>query len=394
LYFNQGLPFGFFLLTLPILLREQGASATLIGGLMLLALPWTLKVLWAPWVDRDGLRIRWILGLQVALLGTLAALAFTINPWLVALGVFAINALIATQDIAVDGMAYRMLSPAERGWGNSIQAAAYKVGMLVGGGLLPALTLGDQAATGWHPTMLALAALCLPALAIAFMLREPMREEASTPRPSDDAQGLAKLRELVMRLSRLPGARWVILFVIFSKFGDNLGTGMFRVFLVDHGWAASRIAAVTGGYGLVASITGSLLMAIPLARLSRGGAFLTVAIAQAVLQAGVGFAALGWVPESQWAALIVVEHFVSGAVTTVLFTLLMDFTPAEMPGSGFTALTVLSSAGMGLGSMLGGVIVDLSGFSLNFFLAGAACLLPVVFIKPALESRSKLELTS
>jgi MFS family permease len=58
LYLAQGLPYGFFTQALPVLMREQGASLTLIGATSLLYLPWVLKFLWAPAVDAFGTRRR------------------------------------------------------------------------------------------------------------------------------------------------------------------------------------------------------------------------------------------------------------------------------------------------------------------------------------------------
>ena len=69
LYFSQGLPFGFFTQALPVLLRQRGVDLGMIGLTSLLALPWALKFLWAPLVDRHwlpsiGRRRSWILPLQ------------------------------------------------------------------------------------------------------------------------------------------------------------------------------------------------------------------------------------------------------------------------------------------------------------------------------------------
>ena len=52
LYCAQGLPSGLLAHSLPVLLRQHGVDLAWIGLLKLLALPWLLKVLWAPWVDR------------------------------------------------------------------------------------------------------------------------------------------------------------------------------------------------------------------------------------------------------------------------------------------------------------------------------------------------------
>ena len=52
LYWAQGLPVGFMTHALPVILRMQGVSLAHIGGFGLLMLPWSIKILWAPWIDR------------------------------------------------------------------------------------------------------------------------------------------------------------------------------------------------------------------------------------------------------------------------------------------------------------------------------------------------------
>ncbi len=54
LYWAQGLPVGFMTHALPVILRAQGVSLAHIGGFGLLMLPWSIKVFWAPLVDRFG----------------------------------------------------------------------------------------------------------------------------------------------------------------------------------------------------------------------------------------------------------------------------------------------------------------------------------------------------
>src|SRR5688572_21944993 len=80
LYFAQGLPYGFFVQALPAIMREHGYSLSKIGLVALLAMPWALKFLWAPVVDRKwwprlGRRRTWILAMQLAGVCTLALLA-------------------------------------------------------------------------------------------------------------------------------------------------------------------------------------------------------------------------------------------------------------------------------------------------------------------------------
>ena len=148
LYFAQGLPFGLFTQALPVMMRQQGYSLESIGLSNLLALPWVLKFLWAPWIDRiSGPRRRVIVPLNVVAAGLLAALAVVSPGAMVPLivTVFLCNLAAATQDIATDALAVESLPPAERGIGNGVQVAGYRLGMVLGGGAL--VQLFD--AKGW-----------------------------------------------------------------------------------------------------------------------------------------------------------------------------------------------------------------------------------------------------
>src|SRR4051812_26558558 len=148
LYLVQGLPYGFQVTVLPLYLRAHGTSRTAIGFLGALALPWMFKALWAPLVDRFGWarlgrRKSWIVPLQlllaaVAMAGAEAADRDELVPLLAV--VLVMNLCAATQDIAVDGLAVDILERRELGFGNIMQVAGYKVGMLVSGGVLLALS--------------------------------------------------------------------------------------------------------------------------------------------------------------------------------------------------------------------------------------------------------------
>ncbi|MCK5881356.1 MAG: hypothetical protein KAG18_05720, partial [Sinobacterium sp.] len=142
LYFAQGLPSGILAKALPPLMREYGVSLSLIGALKLLALPWFLKFLWAPFVDQRSSRRRWIIALQssvipLLLLLSLFPLESLMNQylWLFLGALLLINTLSATQDIATDGLTASTLHESQLGIANTIQVAAYKVGLILGGSL-------------------------------------------------------------------------------------------------------------------------------------------------------------------------------------------------------------------------------------------------------------------
>jgi PAT family beta-lactamase induction signal transducer AmpG len=111
--FSCGLPL---LLTITVLqawMKEEGVDLTVIGMMALVGLPYTLKFLWAPFLDRFtlpflGRRRGWLLVAQAALMVSISGLGFTApgkSPWMVAVIAFLVTFFSASQDIVVD--AYR-----------------------------------------------------------------------------------------------------------------------------------------------------------------------------------------------------------------------------------------------------------------------------------------------
>ena len=227
LYFAQGLPSGLIAKALPVLLREQGVSLSVIGFTSALALPWALKFAWAPFVDRYGSRKRWLLVLNCVTMGLMLLVASRdFAAWVDALPLllavlFCMNLVSATQDIATDGYAVSTLKPEWRGLGNSIQVVGYKLGMVVGSGALLWLT----ARQGWQMSYGSLACLMLLViLPVLFMDDLPAgARQAATHTQWHGVRGYVRLfRDFVMR----PGLGWWLLTVALYKFGDSLGSRM------------------------------------------------------------------------------------------------------------------------------------------------------------------------
>src|SRR5678816_4220331 len=183
LYFAQGLPFGFFTIVVPAMLRQSGQSLKTIAlASLLLTLPWLLKFMWAPFIDHRGTRRGWLLTLQMSGL-TVAAVITQLhvdgNYVLLFAAAFTFNLIAATQDIATDGLAVRMLDARELGLANGIQVGAYRVGMMFGGGLV--IRIFDL--SGWSLAFGCMAALLAATIIPVLMMREPARA-ADAIRPS------------------------------------------------------------------------------------------------------------------------------------------------------------------------------------------------------------------
>ncbi|MFT5121653.1 MAG: PAT family beta-lactamase induction signal transducer AmpG [Verrucomicrobiales bacterium] len=171
LYVTQAVPLGFFIEAVPAIGRDLGLSLATIGMLQALALPFMLKFLWAPMVDRVGSPRRghyrsWLIPLQVSAALLLAMLAVFspqfLSPWML-LGGAVFMLLASTQDIATDGLAVKMLEPQERGMGNGVQVGGFYLGQILGGGLI----LVVYGLFGWRAALLTMAALmALPLLSL------------------------------------------------------------------------------------------------------------------------------------------------------------------------------------------------------------------------------------
>ncbi|MBE9171410.1 MFS transporter [Pleurocapsales cyanobacterium LEGE 06147] len=165
LYVSQYIPIAFFYQALPVFLRQRGVALNAIGLLPLISLPWMLKFLWSPLVDRYSFNPEehyrpWILGCQSLLALTLILCAFLNieqNIAAIIFSLFLVCFFAATQDIATDALAIGLLSPDERGLGNGIQSAGNYFGAIIGGGGM--LVLLNR--LGWQISLAVLAILIL-----------------------------------------------------------------------------------------------------------------------------------------------------------------------------------------------------------------------------------------
>src|SRR3989304_3076335 len=129
LYFIQGAPAAILWEVLPVYFRLHGVSLRAIGGLRLLELPYSLKVLWSPLIHRYGDRRAWVFGcmIGVALVVGLLPLADAAQGGaILAVLVLALTALSATQDIAIDSYTVGLVRRDEEGPANGVRASAYR----------------------------------------------------------------------------------------------------------------------------------------------------------------------------------------------------------------------------------------------------------------------------
>lgn len=364
LYLSQGLPFGFQSIALPVYLRVHGVSLAAIGLTGALALPWMLKALWAPLVDRwgspaFGRRKSWIVPLQ-ALMVCAVLLASTADPAsdmaLLFLSIFIMNFFAATQDIAVDGLAVDILGPRDLGPGNAAQVVGYKAGMLISGGLLVWLSTW----IGWQGLFLAMAGITtLPLLLLLFY---------DEPAGTSTAPG-ASVREIIGKAAaafRLPGAGWLVLFIATYKFGEVMVDAMFKPFLVDRGFSPSQIGLWLGTYGMAASLTGSLFGGYLSSRLSVFRGLAVTAVLRVFPLALEWWLTLAQPSAGQVIGVTLAEHFFGGALTTALFAYMMSRVNRDIGATHYTILASIEVLGKSPGAWASGLLAEVAGYSRLF----------------------------
>jgi PAT family beta-lactamase induction signal transducer AmpG len=176
--FSSGLPLALTGGTLQAWLTVSGVDIMTIAWFTWIGIPYLLKFLWSPLMDRYvppflGRRRGWMLLTQLALVLGIVCMAVSspvANLWL--LGCFALWVVFmsASQDIVIDAYRADLLPAQERGMGAAVGVLGYRVAMLASGGL--ALILADQ--IGWRQTFFVMAALMGTGLVTSIIAPEPV----------------------------------------------------------------------------------------------------------------------------------------------------------------------------------------------------------------------------
>jgi PAT family beta-lactamase induction signal transducer AmpG len=371
--FSCGVPL---LLTLSVLqawMKEEGVDLSVIGLFSLVGLPYTLKFLWSPILDRFSLplfgrRRGWLLLFQLLLMLAIAGLGMSNpaeNPWLVAGAAFLVTFFSASQDIVVDAYRREDLSDNELGLGSSIYVNGYRVGMLLAGS--GGLILADH--FSFQQVYLMMAASLLIGVVTTLVCREPEVAEG-TPKTFREAV----LQPFVEYFSR-DGALLILLFILFYKIGDQMATTMTIPFYLDLGFTKTQIGAVAKLFGFWATISGGLLGGIMLLRLGIIRSLWFFGILQAVSTLGFSLLALIGYNLTGLAAVIAFENLSGGMGTAAYVAYMASITNKKFTATQYALLTSLMGIPRVLASAPTGFMAQSMGWPW-FFLACALVAIP------------------
>ena len=380
--FSSGLPLFLTSRTLQAWMTKAEVDLTTIGLFSMVALPYSLKFLWAPILDRYvppflGRRRGWLVITQALLLLSIAAM--TLHDPRVGLQALAVNALLiaffsASQDIAVDAYRADILREREMGAGAGAYVIGYRIALIVVGSL--ALVLADR--MPWPAVYLLLSVLMLVGIVTAFFAPEPVLRDAP---PQTIAQAVAlPFREFFQRRG-VPSGTVVLLFIVLYKYADGIANNMATPFLLQTGFSQTEIGVVLGGVGIFATIVGVVAAGWFIARAGINRSLWVFAILQAVSNLAYYVLSLIGNDRTAMVVTILIENFCVGLVTAGMLAFMMSVTNKRFSATQFALLSSLAAASRDVLVAPAGKLADSLGWP-GFWLLSVAAIIPALVLLP------------
>jgi len=367
----SGLPFNLTEATMQAWLKDAAVSNTTIGWLSLVGLAYTLKPLWAPFLDRFsmpflGRRRGWILIFQLALAATLAAMAIHgPEQGLASFAVLAVAVAVfsASQDIVIDAWRTDLVSAAERGPAATAANLGYRLAVWFS--FAGALILADL--VGWRSTYIVMAGGMLAVTLVTFLAPEP-EQRAPPPRTLQEAVA-GPLRQLLGG----EGMRLLLLTILLYKVGDAFALKLLTPFLMDVGFSKTEIGAVTKTVMLIANISGAVVGGLWLVGLGLVRALLLFGVVQAIANLGYFLVAVKGNNLLLMSTVVFLDNFVGSMGNTALVVLIMGVCDVRFSAFQYAALSAIAVLPRNLLGAPAGILSDTLGwapfFVLTFFTA-------------------------
>ncbi len=363
--FASGLPLALTSGTLQAWLTVAGVDLKTIGIFTLVGLPYSLKFLWAPLIDRItlpwlGRRRGWMLLTEIAVAAGLAMMAFVgteSGPRWLGIAAIAVAFMAASLDIVFDAYRTDVLLPAERGFGAAVWVNGYRLALLLASA--GALVLADH--IGWRGTYLVLAALMCAGVVTVFFSPEP-RAGGFPPKTLKEAVGLP-LRELFSR----PGIYGLLSLIVLYKVGDAVAGSLQTAFFIGGlGFSAGEVGYVKG-LGIAATLIGALAGGIVMAKTGLARSLLLFGILQAV--SNLAFVILAWLGKSYeaLAASVIIENVTGGMGTAAFVALVMSLCDHRYTATQFALLSSLEALGRVFSGRPSAEAVSLVGWGWFYF---------------------------
>ncbi len=359
-------------MTLAARLTDAGFSLQTLGLFALVGMPYALKVLWAPCVDRLSLpflgprlgqRRAWAFLAQIGILLMYVAMAF-IGPESHVFGFaalcFAVAFFSATQDVALDGYRIAWLDKHHQAWGAGLFVNCYRLALMVSGA--GAVMASD--AVGWFWVMLGLVVFQISGVLVVLVLPP----QAFPEHQGHKSWGFQAFLQPLQDLKR--HSQWLLLLAIVLTFRlpDAYLASMNYRFLHDVGFSKAEIASVVQIYGLSAAFVGGVLGGFIMQRLGLYRALVMSAVLQMV--SNLSYAWIDGPFLSDLVFVMTIEELAGGIATASFLGFLGLLCQKDMAATQYALLTSLVALTRMLVSSTSGMAAAALGWD-DFFVVSA-----------------------
>ena len=375
--FASGLPFALSQGTLQGWLAETGLNIKTIGWFTLVGVPYNLKFLWAPLLDRYvppflGRRRGWIVLLQALVALVIAVLGLQAPGdaiYVVAVLSLLLAFLSSSQDVVIDAYRTDSLRPEERGMGSTAVQIGWRVAFYVSGALAMVLS----GVIGWRATYLTMAAIMGATTLLTFLAPEP-EVRVQAPRTLQEAV-VEPIREFFGR----PGVVAVLLLVVLYKLGDAAALSLSTAFLIKGvGFTAAQVGAVAKTTSITATIIGTVLGGLAFARLGLYRSLFVFGVLQAATNLLYSLLAVKGHDLSVMVLAVGIDNLAGAMAATIFGAFVMALCDPRFSAFQFALLSALAALSRTVVGPVSAVLVAQVGWPMFFvicFLTGAPGLL-------------------
>lgn len=375
--FASGLPFPLISGTLQAWLTTEGIDIETIGILTILTFPYSFKFLWSALFDRFsipgfGRRRGWIIICQILILaGIFLMITFTPKHLLIfSMAAAAVAFFSASQDISIDAYRTEILRPKDRGIGASFAVTAYRVALIVGGGLC--LLLADY--LGWQIALTIISSFLIIGIITTIWADEP-----------DDIKKPATLKESFIEpfrdLLKREKSFILLLFIVLYKIGDAYASSLSTTFFIRGvGFSLSEVGTVNKIGGLLSAIVGSLIGGFLLRKISVYKALISFGILQAASNLMFMLLFIEGKNLVLFVLTVIIENFTGGMGTIAFLAFLMGLCNRSFAATQYALLSSLASFGRVIISPTAGFVVENIGWTAFYFLTFLVAIPGVILI--------------
>lgn len=386
--FSSGLPYLLSSKTLQTWMSYTGGSNQVVGAMALVGLPYALKFLWAPFIDRFalgtfGLRRGWLIVTQLGVFASVAALS-RLNPVedlaLASFFAICISFFGASQDTVVDAYRRETLRDEELGLAISLYTIGYRIAMWVAGGLV--LILADW--LSWNTVYLMLAGVMLLNVGVVLWADEPT-EPKFRPRTLRDAVVLP-LKDFFTR----EGAWLMLLFILLYKVGDAMAGNMLPKFYAYLSFTPTEVGVAAKSTAPFSVSAGTFLGGLLLLQLGIYRSLFIFGVIQAL--STLSFLIVNFFGHNLIALTCVVffEDFSSGMGSAAFIAFMASLTNVNFTATQYALLSSLTAVPRTVISSFTGLLVESLGWN-GFFILCSVAALPGLYMITHMIRKMKVQ---